>query len=148
MKTSLISISLCKTLLHLGNKFVVFQAPARDGEETGGRLGDKAFKDKVGTQTFKEIDDEVYVFVRSEEMKVQRVGGISLCHASALDELKLMKFEQGERKFREDCGFVEHVFARLARESENEMSTNTDATSRCTDDGINSSGVGVTTIDT
>ena len=66
----LTGVSFCKALLHLGDKFVVFQSPARDGEETGGRLGDKAFEDKVGTQTFEEIDDEVNVFVRGEEVEV------------------------------------------------------------------------------
>ena len=68
-------------------KFVVLQAPSRDGKEAGWRLGDKAFENKVGTQAFYEINDKVNVFVGGEEMEVGGVFLVFLCHTGTLDEL-------------------------------------------------------------
>lgn len=80
-------------------------------------MGDKAFENKIGTQAFYEIDDEVDVFVWGEKMEVGGVFLVFLCHTGALDELKLVKLERGERKSGEDAGFCKNGFLALTRQT-------------------------------
>ena len=129
------------------NDFVVLQAPARNGEKGGGGLGDEAFEHEVGSETFDEVDDEVDVFVGSEEMEVGGILLVFLCHSSATNELELVKLERGEGKGRQDVGFGKDGFPTLPWKTENEMSPCADATSRCTPNGIDGLGVSVTAID-
>lgn len=129
-------------------KFVVLQAPSRDGKEAGWRLRDKAFENKVGTQAFYEINDKIYVFIGGEEMEIGGFFLIFLCHTGTLDELELMELERGEGKSGKDAGFCKNGFHTLTGESKNEMSACADAPSGGAGDGIDSLGMGVTTVDT
>ena len=61
-------------------------------------MGDEAFEDDISTEVLNEIDDEVDVFIRREEVEVGRIGQILFRHPSALDELQLMEFEQRDGK--------------------------------------------------
>ena len=61
-------------------------------------MGDKAFEDDVSTEVLNEIDDEVDIFIRREEVEVDRIGKIFFRHPSALDELQVMEFEQRDGK--------------------------------------------------
>ena len=99
-------------------------------------MGDEAFEHEVGTETFDEVDDEVDVFVGSEEMEVGGILLVFLCHSSATNELELVEFERGEGKGRQDVGFGKDGFPTLPWKTENEVGTCADATSRCTPDGI------------
>ena len=148
IETSLTGVSIVESPFHFGHKLVVLQAPAGDGEEAGGRLRDKALEDKVGTETLDEVDDEVDVFIGREEVEIGRIRGIFGSHASTLDELELVELEQSQVKVGKDGGFMEHCFPTLPWKSEDEMSTDADATSSGSGDGIDGLSVSVTTIDT
>lgn len=79
------------------------------------------------------------------------VGGLLrklLRHSGALDELELMEFEQGERKFGKNLRFVKQGVPTLPRKSKNEVSACANAMRRRAGDGIDSLGMGVATVDT
>ena len=59
-----------------------------------------------------------------------------------------MELERGEGKSGKDAGFCKNGFPILTWKSKNEVSTCTDAPSGCAGDGIESLGMGVTTVDT
>ena len=141
-------ISCLHTSTKAVHKFVVFQAPSGKGKKTGRRLGNKAFENKVWTQAFYEINDEVNIFVGGEEMEVGRLLRKLLRHSGALDELELMELERGEGKSGKNAGFCKDSFPTLSWESKNEMGTCANATSSSASDGIGSLGMGVTTVDT
>ena len=110
-------------------------------------MGDETFKNEVGSEAFDEVDNEVDVFVGSEEMEVGGILFVFLCHSSATNELELVEFEGGERKRRQDVGFSKNSVPTLAWKSQNEMSTSSDATSSSTLDGIDSLSMSVTSVD-
>ena len=83
---------------HLGDKLVVLESPARNGEERRRGLGDKTFEDEVWTKTLDEVDDKIDVFVSRKEMEVVRTGSELFCHLGTFDELQLVEFQHGERQ--------------------------------------------------
>ena len=110
-------------------------------------MGDEAFEHEVGSEAFDEVDDEVDIFVGSEEMEVGGILLVFLSHSGATNELELVEFERGEGKGRQDVGFGKDGFPTLPWKSENEVSPCANATSRSTPDGIDGLGVSVSSID-
>lgn len=110
-------------------------------------MGDETFKNEVGSEAFDEVDDEVNVFVGSEEVEVGRILLVFLCHSGATNELELVEFEGGERKRRQDVGFSKNSVPTLAWKSQNEVSTSADATSSSTLDGIDGLSMSVPSVD-
>lgn len=110
-------------------------------------MGDETFKNKVGSEAFDEVDDEVDVFVRSEKVEVRGILFVFLCHSGATNELELVEFEGGERKRRQDVGFSKNSVPTLAWKSQNEVSTSADATSSSTLDGIDGLSMSVPSVD-
>ncbi len=141
-------VSFVHTATKFCHELMVFQAPARNGKEAGGGLGNEAFEDEVGTEAFDEVNNEVNVFVGGKEMEVGGMFCIFLRHSGVLDELELVEFEGGERESGKDFGFVKDGFPTLSRKAEDEVSTNGDAPSGCAGNGINGLGVVVATVDT
>ena len=110
-------------------------------------MGDETFKNEVGSEAFDEVDNEVDVFVGSEEMEVGGILLVFLYHSSATNKLELVEFEGGEGKRRQDVGFSKDGFPTLARKSQNEVSTSSDATSSSTLDSIDSLSMSVSSVD-
>lgn len=81
------AVPLFHTPPYLGHELMVFQSPSWEGKETGGGLRDETLQHEVGTETLKEINDEVYVFVGSEEVEMLRMGKILLGHTGSFDKL-------------------------------------------------------------
>ena len=110
-------------------------------------MGDETFKNEVGSEAFDEVDDEVDVFVGSEEMKVGGILLVFLCHSSTTNKLELVEFEGGKGKRRQDVGFCKNSVPTLAWKSQNEVSTSADATSSSTLDGIDGLSMSVPSVD-
>ena len=110
-------------------------------------MGYETFKNEVGSEAFDEVDDEVDVFVGSEEMKVGGILLVFLCHSGATNELELVELEGGEGKRRQDVGFSKNGFPTLARKSQNEVSTSSDVTSSSTLNGIDGLSMSVPSVD-
>lgn len=104
METPLVGVSCFHTATKFCHELMVFQAPARNGKEAGGGLGNEAFEDEVGTEAFDEVNNEVNVFVGGKEMEVGGMFCIFLRHSGALDELELVEFEGGDGQRREGVG--------------------------------------------
>lgn len=110
-------------------------------------MGDETFKNEVGSEAFDEVDDEVNVFVGSEEVEVGRILLVFLCHSGATNELELVEFEGGKGKRRQDVGFSKNGFPTLAWKPQNEVSTSSDATSSSTLDSIDGLSMSVPSVD-
>ena len=113
----MVGSSLRHAMTETVNEFVVLKSPARDGKEGRGGLGDETFEDKVRTEAFEKVNDEVNVFVGREKVKIGRILLVFLRHTSSSDELELMEFEQGERKGGEDVSLSKNGFPILPRKS-------------------------------
>lgn len=128
------AISFFKTLVYFCCELIILQSPIRSDKQLLRGLGDESLHDKTWVQTFHEINHQIDVFVHFVQMEAGWVLCKLMRHPCVPYQLQLVQLQRSQRKLGYAGGMTDNLLPALARQSQNQMGTDRNATGSCLTD--------------